>query len=159
MCRAIRALKKKQKKTQEALYQTATQTGERRSRRRGWGRGCIPTCSQASSCVFRSLQGFFCFSFLEETPLRARGFGSPAGSELRCIIRGPTCRQTAHNCAARASVRVPDPTARPPGGVLAQSETHLHSRSSLWLFFSFPALFFLPFFPPFFRRLQRQTAA
>lgn len=35
-------------------------------------------------------------------------------------------------------MRVPDPTARPPGGVLAQSETHLHSRRSLWLFFSFP---------------------
>lgn len=92
-------------------------------------------CFQDSAGFFY----FFFFSFLEETPLRPRRFGSPAGSELRCIIRGPTCRQTRITavrgppCACLTQQRVP--------------QEEFWRRARLICILAAPFGFF--FFPPF----------
>lgn len=158
MCRAIRALKKN-KNTGGSLSNRHTNGGAPLETE-GVGEGVHPNLQSGFVVCFQESAGvFFCFSFLEETPLRARRFGSPAGSELRCIIRGPTCRQTRITavrgppCACLTQQRVP------------QEEFWRRARlicilaAPVGFFFFLPALFFLPFFPSFFRRLQRQTAA
>lgn len=114
MCRAIRALKKKQKHTGGSLSNRHTNGGAPLETE-GAGEGVHPNLQSGFVVCFQESAGFFffCFSFLEETPLMARRFGSPAGSELRRIIRGPTCRQTRITavrgppCACLTQQRVP----------------------------------------------------